>query len=126
MQFCNIFIMLTMGRQCTTFFLMSSRRRYSRDLAPKASDALKMSVSLLKIYRLAQGCQIFRCTIYQNGENIPNAHKIYQSAIKYSKYFENSPNAMKCTIAGPSQIYPNHLATLVSHTHKPFSRTWPE
>jgi hypothetical protein len=30
-----------------------------------------------------QGWQIFRGTKYPNGENIPNDHKIYQSAIKY-------------------------------------------
>jgi hypothetical protein len=30
-----------------------------------------------------QGCQIFRGTMYQNVENIPNDHKIYQSATKY-------------------------------------------
>jgi hypothetical protein len=33
-----------------------------------------------------QGCQIFRGTIYQSGENVPNNHKIYQSATKYNKW----------------------------------------
>jgi hypothetical protein len=42
-----------------------------------------------------QGCQIFRGTIYQNGENIPNDHKIYQSALKYTKWPENGPNGHK-------------------------------
>jgi hypothetical protein len=32
-----------------------------------------------------QGCQICLCTPYQNGQNIPNDHKIYQIAIPYSK-----------------------------------------
>jgi hypothetical protein len=39
-----------------------------------------------------QGCQILIDTIYQNGEKsiqspqkLPNEHKIYQMAIKYSK-----------------------------------------
>jgi hypothetical protein len=29
-----------------------------------------------------QGCQIFLGTIYQQGENIPNYHKIYLMAVK--------------------------------------------
>jgi hypothetical protein len=33
-----------------------------------------------------RGCQIFLGTIYPNGENIPHDHKIYQSAIKYTKW----------------------------------------
>jgi hypothetical protein len=32
----------------------------------------------------SQGCQIFLGTPYQNGKNIPNEHKIYQLAIKYT------------------------------------------
>jgi hypothetical protein len=31
-----------------------------------------------------QGCQIFQT--YQNGKNIPNDHKPYQKAIKYTKW----------------------------------------
>jgi hypothetical protein len=39
-----------------------------------------------------QGCQIFLATTYQNGnkytkqpENVPNGHKLYQIAVKYTK-----------------------------------------
>jgi hypothetical protein len=34
------------------------------------------------VYRVAR---FFRGTTYQNGENILNNHKIYQTAIKYTK-----------------------------------------
>jgi hypothetical protein len=30
-----------------------------------------------------QGCQIFLAKTYQNGENIPNYHNVYQKAVKY-------------------------------------------
>jgi hypothetical protein len=42
-----------------------------------------------------QGCQSFRGTVYQNRENIPKSHKIYQGAIKYIKRHENWPNSHK-------------------------------
>jgi hypothetical protein len=35
--------------------------------------------------RWEQDCQIFLGTTYQNGKSIPNNHKIYQMATKYSK-----------------------------------------
>jgi hypothetical protein len=40
------------------------------------------SESLLD-FGLAQGCQIFLITTYQNGKNVPNNHKIYQMAVQY-------------------------------------------
>jgi hypothetical protein len=46
-----------------------------------------------------EGCQIYLGTIYQNGENIPNGHKIYQSAIRP----ENGPNGHKIYQYLPSQ-----------------------
>jgi hypothetical protein len=73
-----------------------------------------------------QGCQIFRGKIYQNGENIPNDHKIYQSAINYTKWQENLPNDYKIYQTHPWQeptnfsqtgifgLKTNHLATLLS------------
>jgi hypothetical protein len=36
--------------------------------------------------------RFFSDTIYQNGENIPNDHKIYHSAKKYTKWPDNLPN----------------------------------
>jgi hypothetical protein len=33
--------------------------------------------------------RFFVVKIYQNGENMPNDHKIYQSAMKYTKWPEN-------------------------------------
>jgi hypothetical protein len=39
-----------------------------------------------------QGCQILRGTMYQNYDNIPHDHKIYQHVIKYTKWLENGPN----------------------------------
>jgi hypothetical protein len=59
-----------------------------------------------------QGCQIFLCTIYQNGDNTPNEHNIHQSVLKYTKWPENWPNGHKIcmpvsSIVRPSKIYPN-------------------
>jgi hypothetical protein len=74
--------------------------------------------------RLGQGCQIFRGTIYQNGENIPNDHKVHQSSINCTKWPENLPNDNKIYQTLPWQEPPkfakigifglkiNHLATL--------------
>jgi hypothetical protein len=42
-----------------------------------------------------QGCQIYLGTKYQNGENIPNCHKIYQVAIKYFPWPLNKQNGHK-------------------------------
>jgi hypothetical protein len=32
-----------------------------------------------------QGCQIYLDATYQNGENLPNGHKIYHIAAKYNQ-----------------------------------------
>jgi hypothetical protein len=40
---------------------------------------------------LEKVCQIFVGKTYQNGKNIPNHHKIYQKATKYSKCPQNIP-----------------------------------
>jgi hypothetical protein len=76
-----------------------------------------------------QGCQIFRGTIYQNGENIPNDHKINLSAIKYTKWPENWPNGHRIYQHLLLQDTPKfiqigilgfkmyHLATLFYKTH---------
>jgi hypothetical protein len=50
-----------------------------------------------------QGCQIFRGTTYQNGENLPNDHKIYQMVVKYSKWPQNIPTL---SFARSFKIYP--------------------
>jgi hypothetical protein len=42
-----------------------------------------------------QGCQIFLGTTYQNGKNIPNGHKIYQMATKYTIWPQNIPYGRK-------------------------------
>jgi hypothetical protein len=86
------------------------------------SSTAKPTINRLLRITFRQGCQIFRCTIYQNGENVPNEHEIYQSAIKYTRWPENIPNIPAFSIARPSKIYPNwdfglkinHLATLLS------------
>jgi hypothetical protein len=61
---------------------------------------------------------------YQNGENIPIDHKLYQTAISIPYGRKNIPNGHKniptLSIPTPSKIYPNwifgmkikHLATL--------------
>jgi hypothetical protein len=64
-----------------------------------------------------QGCQIFLGTTYQNVKNIPNNHKIFKMATKYTKWPQNIPNGhkiyqmatkyIKYTIARPSKFYPN-------------------
>jgi hypothetical protein len=41
------------------------------------------------------GCQIFFGTTYQNGENIPNDHKIYRMAGKLAERPQNIPNGGK-------------------------------
>jgi hypothetical protein len=38
------------------------------------------------VHTYIQGCHIFLVTKYQNRENIPNDHKIYQMAIKYFQW----------------------------------------
>jgi gamma-glutamyltranspeptidase len=45
----------------------------------------KYLTSLSPVFALHQGCQIFLGTTNQNGKNIPNDHKIYQLATKYTK-----------------------------------------
>jgi hypothetical protein len=40
-----------------------------------------------------QGCQIFLGTRHQNGENVPNCHKICKMAIKYFQWPQQRPNA---------------------------------
>jgi hypothetical protein len=79
-----------------------------------------------------QGCQIFLGATYQDGENIPKDRKIYQLAVKYTKWPQNVPNghkmyqmAVKYTIILNRKTLPNlpksgflvckyvyHLATL--------------
>jgi hypothetical protein len=56
-------------------------------------DASSVVVVNVAVGRLAhgaliadQGCQIFLDAIYQNGKNIPDDHKLYQMAVKYSKW----------------------------------------
>jgi hypothetical protein len=74
-----------------------------------------------------QGCQIFLSTTYQDGKNIPNNHKIYKKAAKWTKWPQNRPKGHKIyiptpSIESPSKIYPNlifglkisHLATLAA------------
>jgi hypothetical protein len=63
-----------------------------------------------------QGCQIFLSPTNQIGKNVPNYHKIYQKATKYTKKPQNIPNGSKIdqmakkipisSIARPSKIYP--------------------
>jgi hypothetical protein len=63
-----------------------------------------------KALQSLQGCQILLSTRYQNGENIPNGHKMYQMAINISfgriidKIVIKIPTS---TIAKPCKIYPN-------------------
>jgi hypothetical protein len=44
---------------------------------------------------LTQGCQIVLNTTYQNGENIPYDHKIYQITTKYTKKTKYKPKWRK-------------------------------
>jgi hypothetical protein len=71
-----------------------------------------------------QSCQIFLGTKYQNGENIPNYHELYQMSIKYNKRPQSGPSVRKIHQHLPLQDPPkfsqiwifglktNHLATL--------------
>jgi hypothetical protein len=59
---------------------------------------------------IMQGCQIFIDTIYQNGgkytkitTTLPNGHKVYQMAVKYSKLV----NVLTYSSLWPSRNYPN-------------------
>jgi hypothetical protein len=72
-----------------------------------------------------QGCQIFLCKKYQNGENIPNYHELYQMSIKYNKRPYNGQRVNRICHHLPLQDPPkftqiwifglktNHLATLL-------------
>jgi hypothetical protein len=42
--------------------------------------------------------------MYQNGKNIPNIHKTWQTAVKYTKWTKNIPAP---SIVRPSNVYPN-------------------
>jgi hypothetical protein len=73
-----------------------------------------------------QGCQIFLATTYQNGENIPNEHKIYQMSTRCAKWPLHRLNDHKLDKYLPLQDPPkftqivifglktNHLATRLS------------
>jgi hypothetical protein len=75
-----------------------------------------------------QCCQIFLGAAYQNRKNVPNNYKMYQIAIKYTKWLQNLPNGRKIYQNHPSQDPPKftqiwifglkicHLATLDSGT----------
>jgi hypothetical protein len=58
-----------------------------------------------------QGCQMFHDTTYQKRENIPNDHKIYQMATKYTKmarkFTQRPQNVPSSIISRPFKIYPN-------------------
>jgi hypothetical protein len=73
-----------------------------------------------------QGCQIFLGKTYQNGENLPTYHNIYQMSIKYTKWLFSRPNVYNVyhhllPITRHSKNYPNldfglkiyHLATVL-------------
>jgi hypothetical protein len=62
---------------------------------------------ILFIFNQEQGCQIFRGSIYQNGKNVPNAHKIYQIAINYTEKPKWPQNMPASSISRPFKIYPN-------------------
>jgi hypothetical protein len=76
---------------------------------------------LILTYRVA------RFFVVQYGENVPNDHEIYHSAIKYTKWAENLPNGLeiyqnlplqeppKFTQIGIFVLKTNHLATLLSY-----------
>jgi hypothetical protein len=49
-------------------------------------------------------CQIFLGTTYQNGGNVPNDHKMYQKATKYTKW---SRKLMKYTKSFHSKAFQN-------------------
>jgi hypothetical protein len=52
----------------------------------------------------AQGCQIFLGTIYQNGENIPNVHIIYQVSTIYTKCPQYIPNVLNICIPNGTKL----------------------
>jgi hypothetical protein len=60
---------------------------------------------------MEQGCQIFRDTIYQKvgkymyqfDTKLPNSHKMYQMAVKYSKWPKHLPTF---SFPRPFKIYP--------------------
>jgi hypothetical protein len=53
-----------------------------------------------------QGCQIFLATTYQNGKSIPNNHKKYQMATKYTKWPHIGPNNHDICKHLPLQVPP--------------------
>jgi hypothetical protein len=75
-----------------------------------------------KISRVAR---FFLVQKYQNGKNVPNDHKLYQTAVNYTKWPKNIPNGHKIlqhfqfqgppnfTKSGIFGLKRNHLATLL-------------
>jgi hypothetical protein len=54
--------------------------------------------------------RFFLVQTYQNGKNIPNDYKLYQTALHYAKWpklFQMIVNIPAFSIARPSKIYPN-------------------
>jgi TPR repeat protein len=47
------------------------------------------------IYIGFRAARFFLVQTYQNGKNIPNDHKLYQTAINYTKWPQNIPNGHK-------------------------------
>jgi hypothetical protein len=87
-----------------------------------SADDCKQSAAVKStfLFHSNQGCQMLLGTTYQNGKiyiyqitiNIPNGHKIYQMATRYTKWPQDIPNGHKIPIpqsafASPSKIYPN-------------------
>jgi hypothetical protein len=80
-------------------------------VAQRLLKSILLSVTMT-CYRatLDQGCQIFLDTIYQISATLPNGHKIYQMAVKYTNIFHPFPSKMNQIWIFCLKIY--HLATL--------------
>jgi hypothetical protein len=81
-------------------------------MARKLVDKLRGTADILFFYKnkkrtvFNQGSHIFLGATYQKGkntQNVPNGHKMYQLAVKYTKWLENIPIS---SISRPSKIYP--------------------
>jgi hypothetical protein len=89
--------------------------------------------------RTYQGCQICLGPNKPKRENVPNDHKLYQTAINYTKWSKNIPNGHKIlhhfSFQGPPNftqrgifgLKRNHPATLVHTVLRPVAekeRSW--
>jgi hypothetical protein len=88
----------------------------------------RLEVKEIIVQSTIQGCQIFRGAKYQNGENIPDYHKVYQLAIKCTCKLFQTDETCSNILHFSSLNNSTKLGLLVLNytTWKPWpTRVWP-